>query len=308
MIDQNLLDILQAHGQQFLNSFSLPSTQSGPKKRKRSEDEYMSSIVSTSQIINHEEEEEEWGGIAGANDNDINDSGFAMISEDDESMTTNSCNNSNVVVFQDICQKTEQHDSTSRFRMKAFMSSRVSELRQESSRTARKEKTEEDLEDEHTNAQNDAMLHRLIHTKLLSGSLDSDLDMAPARRRKAMAGRLLELSGAAKLGKGENYVRNMERNKASKRVRDGLKEKQKQRAMQRLEEAKNLGNYHPTLKKSFEHSEALSNKKRERGLGMGVGKFRDGFLQLRQEDLRMVNGGNLRHHRNGGKRGRGRVN
>lgn len=80
------------------------------------------------------------------------------------------------------------------------------------------------------------MLHRLIHTKLLSGSLNSDLDTAPAQRRKALAGRLLELSGVAKLGKGENSVRAMERNRASKRVRDGLKDKQKQRARQRLEE------------------------------------------------------------------------
>jgi hypothetical protein len=87
-----------------------------------------------------------------------------------------------------------------------------------------------------TNAQNDAILHRLVHTKLLSGSLNPDLDMTPAQRRKALAGRVLELSGVAKLGKGERSVREKERNKASKRVREGLVEKQKERAKQELEE------------------------------------------------------------------------
>jgi hypothetical protein len=87
-----------------------------------------------------------------------------------------------------------------------------------------------------TNAQNDAILHRLVHTKLLSGSLSADLDMTPAHRRKALAGRVLELTGQAKLGKGEKSVREGERNKAAKRVRDGMLDKQKERQTQQLEE------------------------------------------------------------------------
>ncbi|KAH0587476.1 hypothetical protein H2248_006258 [Termitomyces sp. 'cryptogamus'] len=309
MADQNLLDILQAHGERFLDSFSFPSTKlkSKNKKRKRPDDVSGSSIPSTLEKTSYDEEE--WEGITEelADDND-DYSEFESIS-DDELMATGSYTDSKVVVFQDVSRSTEQYDSTSNSRSTGFMSSRISQLRQDDPRTVR-EKTKEEIDDERTNAQNDAILHRLVHTKLLSGSLDPDLDMTPAQRRKALAGRVLEVTGAARLGKGETSVRDMERNKASKRVRDGLKEKQKHRARQRLEEAKDLGNYHPTLKKLFEDAEAPSIKKRERGLKMGVGKFRDGFLHLGQEDFRTVNGAGrsmsrgLRRGRKG-ERGRG---
>ena len=92
------------------------------------------------------------------------------------------------------------------------------------------------LTDDSTNAQNDALLHRLVHTQLLSGSLNSDLSLAPAERRKALAGRVLEVAGRAKLGKGEIAVRSKECNKNAKRVRDGLLAKQKERSQKGLEE------------------------------------------------------------------------
>lgn len=87
-----------------------------------------------------------------------------------------------------------------------------------------------------TDIQNDALLHRLIHTKLLSGSLNPELDLTPAERKKALAGRVLELSGGSKLGKGERAVRETERNKAAKRVREGLLDKKKERERKELEE------------------------------------------------------------------------
>lgn len=89
-----------------------------------------------------------------------------------------------------------------------------------------------------THAQNDALLHRLVHTKLLSGSLNPDLDLTAPQRRKALAGRVLELAGKTRLGKGEKSVRDAERNKASKRVREGLLDKEKQRHSASMEEVK----------------------------------------------------------------------
>ncbi|KIY46658.1 hypothetical protein FISHEDRAFT_46934, partial [Fistulina hepatica ATCC 64428] len=143
-----------------------------------------------------------------------------------------------------------------------------------------------------TNLQNDALLHKLIHTKLLSGSLNPDLDMTPAQRRKALAGRILELQGSAKLGKGEKTVRQAERNKASKRVHEGLMRKQKQIRDNQLQEAKELGNYHPTLKRLFDGEEIIKQRKRDRGLKMGVGKFNGGMLKLSRDEIRMgQNGG-----------------
>lgn len=99
-----------------------------------------------------------------------------------------------------------------------------------------------------TNAQNDALLHKLVHTKILSGSLDPELEMTPAQRRKALAGRVLEAAGRAKLGKGETIVRAKERNKAAKHVRDGLLAKQKERSRKQLEEASDC-----ILHSSFAH-------------------------------------------------------
>lgn len=75
-----------------------------------------------------------------------------------------------------------------------------------------------------------------MHTKLLSGSLNSELDLTPAQRRKALAGRVLEAAGKTKLGKGESAVRAKERNKAAKHIRDGLIAKQKERSQKQLEE------------------------------------------------------------------------
>jgi hypothetical protein len=46
----------------------------------------------------------------------------------------------------------------------------------------------------------------------------------------------LELTGDATLGKGESRVREAERNKAAKRVREGIAQKQKERRKQELEE------------------------------------------------------------------------
>lgn len=106
-----------------------------------------------------------------------------------------------------------------------------------------------------TNAQNDAILHKLVHTKLLSGSLSTELELTPSQRRKALAGRVLELTGKAKLGRGEKLVRDVEKNRASKRVREGITNKQKERSKQELEEvtlsfhleAMNLTGYRPKI-------------------------------------------------------------
>ncbi|KAG6918934.1 hypothetical protein DXG01_010589 [Tephrocybe rancida] len=308
MADQNLLDILQAHGEQFLDSFSLPNVKHSPNKRKLAQ-ELLNPCKAQKLDVPSAESEEEWGGIDEGSVYEIGSGSEAseFEHEDDEfTAASSSAAHSNVVVFQDIGRTSTRSDPATKSQKKAFMSSRVSKLREDASGAQKKEQTEEEKDDEHTNAQNDAILHRLVHTKLLSGSLNPDLDMTPAHRRKALAGRVLELSGTAKLGKGEKSVREKERNQASKRVREGLKEKQKERSRQELEEAKDLGNYHPTLKKLFEDSDGPSAKKRERGLRMGVGKFRGGLLQLGREDIDKVMGASRGSSQGrGASRGRG---
>jgi len=103
----------------------------------------------------------------------------------------------------------------------------------------------------------------------------------------------LEVSGNAKLGKGEHLVRETERNKASKRVREGLLAKEKQRHAEEIQEAKDLGNYHPSLKKLFKPSSTSAGshpQKRARGLRMGVGNFSRGVLKLTREEVNQIHG------------------
>lgn len=88
------------------------------------------------------------------------------------------------------------------------------------------------------NTQNDALLHRLVHTQLLSGVANPELNLTPAQRKKALAGRIQELAGHSKLGKGEKSVRAKEHSRASKQIRDGMAEKQAERRGKQLAEVR----------------------------------------------------------------------
>ena len=65
-----------------------------------------------------------------------------------------------------------------------------------------------------------------------------ELDLTGAQRRRALKGRVLELTEKTKIGKGESLVRKAEQNKAAKRVRLGIESKQKARMKQKLEEVR----------------------------------------------------------------------
>lgn len=79
------------------------------------------------------------------------------------------------------------------------------------------------------------------------------------------------------------------------------------RLMLTASQAKNLGNYHPTLKKVYEASGSISApRKREKGLKMGVGRFSNGSLRLGQDDVNMALGNRRDLSSRGRGRGRGR--
>ncbi|EKM80361.1 hypothetical protein AGABI1DRAFT_128034 [Agaricus bisporus var. burnettii JB137-S8] len=312
MSDQDkLLQVLEAHGEQFLQSFGLPTSGTSAKRKKNksapssahkrpklSEDSYSS--------------DEEWTGIqmevtdfqekSSELDTDSLSGDDTDFEQEDDGVIASSsaAPGANTIVFSENNYKDEP---MSKGKMNSFMSSKVSKIRSDDTTPSQIQKgTPKEEQDEKTNAENDVLLHKLVHTQLLSGSLDPNLNLTPAHRRKALAGRLTELAGGAKMGKGEKTVRQVERNKASKKVREGLAQKQKERDQQQLEEAKNLGNYHPTLKKLFEASGAPASRSRNRGLKMGVGKFENGVLKLSKRDIATVGG---KSH-SGGKRGRAR--
>ncbi|KAF5393684.1 hypothetical protein D9757_000104 [Collybiopsis confluens] len=269
-----LLGILQAHGENFLSSFS-ESTRANLKGKKRA-------LIPESQ--EEDEEQSEWEGIASGSGSNtgihfpastIGQREPAFLSQSTKRTTMNSV---------------QRKNTSTKAQPKAFMSSKISKLRDDTTRELNQSSTKDDAIERY-NRQNDALLHNLVHTRLLSGSLNPELDLTPAQRRKALSGRVLELNGEAKLGRGERSVRTAEHNKASKRVREGLVQKQKERKANKLEESKNLGNYHPKLKRLFEDdSEGAKAKKRTRGLKMGVGDFRSGMLRLSRQEIDSVQG------------------
>ncbi|KAJ8501465.1 hypothetical protein ONZ51_g584 [Trametes cubensis] len=291
MSSEDLLKLLEAHGQQFLQSFDTPVVIGKRKDAVQSRSGRKQKKLKKAQ--EQEVAEEEWTGIGQSpSDEDENlsgsddslssgddDEGEGEDIEDDDFRYDSQAQGAqkpqtkqpDVVVFSEVGTSTVIPK-----KMKSgFMSSKVSKLTEDVVRSTKKSSSSDDEDDDLTNAQNDALLHRLVHTQLLSGSLNPDLNLKPAQRKKALEGRVLEAAGKAKLGKGEAIVRQAERNRAAKRVRDGLMEKQKERHEKKVEEAKQLGNYHPTLKALYDAEAAglakPKSKKREKGLKMGCG-------------------------------------
>ncbi|KAH7916189.1 hypothetical protein BJ138DRAFT_1053460 [Hygrophoropsis aurantiaca] len=301
---QRLLELLHAHGQKFLDSFDLPSP---PTKKRKTHENH---ALATSNVVEAEsdEEESEWLGFGGhgskssyESDNETDNS----FDQGDDGFTASSSTRlPDVIVFSDTQSKSAEKKIMDTAQKKAFMSSKASKVTAAQIAGSSSVKKDDDVDEERTNLQNDAILHRLLHTKLLSGSLHPDLNLSHAQREKALAGRVLELSGSARLGKGEKITRETERNKAAKRVREGLLRKKEERDMAQIEEAKNLGNYHPSLKKLYDSEKSeTGRKKRDRGLGMGIGRFSGGTLTLSREEINSVTGRASRGGRGRGSRG-----
>ncbi len=75
---------------------------------------------------------------------------------------------------------------------------------------------------------NDKELYRLLHTKLLAGSAESAVHTTNGQRHRAIQGRLLELSGKAKIGDGVKLVRHEYKMHQPKRQRDQMHSKERQ--------------------------------------------------------------------------------
>ncbi|KZT74447.1 hypothetical protein DAEQUDRAFT_660597 [Daedalea quercina L-15889] len=295
-----LLRILEARGQQFLSSFASPAIMG-----KRKDTSNTDTRCSKKQKIREADSEEEWSGIGSSNESEAEAESKDSDSDEEIEATSRAgpSSQADVVVFSENGTMVRSSTSKpSKAQMKAFMSSKVTKLTQDVREQSEDEKSDSG-DDELTNSQNDALLHRLVHTRILSGSLNPELNLTPAQRKKALAGRVREAAGKAKLGKGERDVRLAERNKAAKRVREGMAAKQQERNEKQLEEAKHLGNYHPALKKLYEASAQGQKGKREKGLKMGVGSFKGGVLKLSKDEINSVVGSGSRGGRGPKKRG-----
>ncbi|KAL1734271.1 hypothetical protein EV714DRAFT_234158 [Schizophyllum commune] len=312
--ENDLLSALEAHGRAFLASFDLPETSSagtssGKKDNKR--DRKRKRAQADEGDEDEDEEWEEWHGIGGGADSgatDEDDEGGSDEDFDEEGSGDEDMNDDEftsaqptVVTFTDPAASAPMKAPS-----KAFMSSKVSKLRTDGpiASTSRSASKDDDPDDEHTNAQNDALLHRLVHTQLLDPNLSST--SKPSARRTALLGRLHELASASgasgkstlkqsRPGMGSKVIKTTERNAHAKAVREGSQRKQKELAARKVEEAKELGTYHPSLKRALgaTDEEVVGKegvRRRERGLKMGVGKFKGGVLRLGREDIARVEG------------------
>ncbi|TRM67994.1 hypothetical protein BD626DRAFT_580977 [Schizophyllum amplum] len=318
-------------------------------KRKRVEEGGKRKRAQRSQEEEAENEWEEWNGIDGGEDVDDDngarrnedqvgededgasdeDSGHEDSGDEDDDLASDDDMNDDDDLNDDeftsaaqpiVVTFTDPSASAMKPLSKAFMSSKVSKLRTDGPAASTSSNpgsavANADADDDRTNAQNDALLHRLVHTQLLDPNLDTT--SAASARRIALAGRLHELASAsgasskttirqARPGAGTRVVLAAERNKHAKAVREGLVRKQRELAGKRLEEAKELGTYHPSVKRMFDAEadikpEGQGVRKRERGMKMGVGSFKGGVLKLSREDIARVEGGGR-----GGSRGGGR--
>ncbi|OJT13338.1 hypothetical protein TRAPUB_10104 [Trametes pubescens] len=324
MASEDLLKLLEAHGQQFLQSFDSPVVIGKRKDTSEPNSDRKQKKPKKEKVVEESEEEEEWTGFGNnsssgeesedgspSGESDEEDAEGSGPEDDDngfryDNQTQSSRRLPDVVVFSEAGASTLIPKKSK----SGFMSAKVSKLTEDVAQPQKKKSGTAEEEDDLTNAQNDALLHRLVHTKLLSGSLNPDLDLKPAQRKKALEGRVLEAAGKAKLGKGEAIVRHAERNRAAKHVRDGLQDKQRERHEKKIEEAKQLGNYHPTLKPLYDAEAAElikpKNNKREKGLRMGVGSFKDGILRLGKNEIGAIEASGRGRGRGRGGKGGGR--
>ncbi|CAE7111456.1 unnamed protein product [Rhizoctonia solani] len=266
-----LLSMLNSHGQSFLSSFKLPvgkpaaSKPSKKKKRKLQESQEAESTVPDDKL-------------EGPKATPIPSASISKTPD--------------VVVFDARAGTSSQ--PLVRGKGKGFMSSKIHHVQSESQPKPSQEDSDAESDQDISNARNDKLLHELVHSQLLSNPDTFGAKQGSAKRSRTVAGRLLELADDVKIGRGAEALKAKENSHHAKRVRLGLLGKAKEREVKALEEAKMLGNYHPSIKKNFDSlSSGGAKRRRERGLALGIGKFRNGALTLSKNDIKSVEGAPL---------------
>ncbi|PVG04471.1 hypothetical protein CPB86DRAFT_693663 [Serendipita vermifera] len=283
----------EAFGQQFLAQFApLPPSRKRKAPTSSENPTTKRQKVTVDDILPPQKDEEE------ESEDEDSESDGDSIEDLNEEGNVGATSKVSVVVFEP-----EKYSKSSK-QDKSFMSSKISKVRSSEKVAApSNKKSKKDQAEELESMQNDRSLYKLIHTKLLSASLEGPSEGDGAKRKKSLEGRVLELTKNAKLGKGEGDVRRAEHNKAPRHIREGIIAKQKEKREKKLQEAKDLGNYHPTIKRLLSDPDKVSKpKKRERGLGMGIGSFRGGILTLGKQDIQRGQGPSSFKSKSGGKR------
>ncbi|KAK3818924.1 MAG: hypothetical protein J3Q66DRAFT_282344 [Benniella sp.] len=184
-----------------------------------------------------------------------------------------------VVVFDasKVDRKTSASAGGTEFNFKKFMSSKISKL-DEVPPPQEQPLTAEDKAEELENKKNDAELHSLIKASRLLEQYNAD-HLDGVERRRHQRDQLISLG-----------IQKKEKIKVPLQISFGMMGKQRERDVKALEEAKNNGTYH----KSIKHTFAAAGGKRkdrsmaERGLKTSMGRFKNGMLTLSERDIKSV--------------------
>ncbi|KAF9368305.1 hypothetical protein CPB97_004748 [Podila verticillata] len=163
------------------------------------------------------------------------------------------------------------------FSFKKFMSSKISKL-DEAPAPMENPLTAEEKAEELENKRNDAELHSLIKASRLLEQYNAD-QLDGADRRRHQRDQLVNLG-----------IQKKEKVKVPFQISLGMMAKQRERDIKDLEEAKNNGTYHKSIKHTFA---AAGGKKKEksrsdRGLKSSMGRFKNGTLILTEKEIKSV--------------------
>ncbi|KAF9104529.1 hypothetical protein BGX27_010058 [Mortierella sp. AM989] len=180
------------------------------------------------------------------------------------------------------------------FSFKKFMSSKISKL-DEAPPPMENPLTAEEKEEELENKRNDAELHSLIKASRLLEQYNAD-QLDGVERRRHQRDQLVSLG-----------IQKKEKIKVPLQIGFGMISKQRERDVKELEEAKNNGMYHKSIKHTFA---AAGGKKKERprserGLKTSMGRFKNGMLTLTEKEIKSVQREGVKKKSSGKKSGGG---
>ncbi|SYW84696.1 uncharacterized protein UBRO2_05591 [Ustilago bromivora] len=186
---------------------------------------------------------------------------------------------------------------------KAFMSSKIDKIATEDQTSTTKLTTAEEEQEKQLVA-NDRLLSELLSTTLFAPGTGNTSKGKSNLSSSDTIARIMELSAtesqrkgqAIGRGWGEKELKRQQLAKAPAAIRQGMRKAAGERRHKEREKAKELGTWHPSLKAGYGNQATATEmglkketRKRQRGLGMGIGKFQGGMLKLSSQEISKVN-------------------
>ncbi|EPQ26146.1 uncharacterized protein PFL1_06354 [Pseudozyma flocculosa PF-1] len=192
---------------------------------------------------------------------------------------------------------------------KAFMSSKISKINQEgdddsAANKTKTRRTKAEADEEKQLESNDRLLSHLLSTTLFAPGAEKEGKKRNLSSNDTLA-RIIELSAtdsqrrgtAVGRGWGETELQRRQLAKMPAKIRQDIRRANADKRDKERERAKELGTWHPSLKANYSNKATATEmgtkaepKKRLRGIGAGIGKFKDGTLTLSKSDVRKING------------------